>query len=276
MRSLVLCLVISWTAFAGGPVYTAESVVNSASGLGAALAPNTLCTIYGKNLSWTTRQVQQSDIAGGQLPTVLTGTGVRVFVRNIAAYILYVSPTQINFLISSQLMPGPADLWVALDGQAGPTVTVNLAEAAPALFLWAESSSKPLAAIAERLLFEKETNGYKWALATHDSPARPGETIVLYATGLGQTDPPVDEGRLPTMAAEVLERYLFDITLDGTKVERENIQYAGVAPTFGGLYQINLKLPDWAPENPEIRIVMKSGESPAGVRVAAGAAAPAH
>ena len=267
----MLCLLAVSTAAAAKPTYTADSIVNSASGQVGSIAANTLCTIYGKGLSWTTRQVEAGDIADGKLPTILPGTGVRVYVRNIPAYILYVSPTQINFLIPSLLVPGPAEVRVTLDGQAGPNVPVTLAEQAPALFLWAEDGTSELAAIAQRLLPEST-----WALATRGNPARPGETVVLYATGLGETDPPVDDGKLPWRAAEVVDKDLFDITLDGMKVERENIQYAGVAPTFGGLYQINLKLPDWVPETPEIRLSIKSAQSPAGIRLPVSPASQEH
>jgi uncharacterized protein (TIGR03437 family) len=66
------------------------------------------------------------------------------------------------------------------------------------------------------------------------TPARPGETVVLYATGFGQTDPPISNqasatGALPTMPA---------VTVGGLPAF---VIYAGLAAP--GLYQFNVALP---------------------------------
>ena len=50
--------------------------------------------------------------------------------------------------------------------------------------------------------------------------------------------------------------------------------YAGLAPGFAGLYQINLKLPSDVPTNPEIRVVVGTDESPPLIQLAT-ASAPA-
>jgi len=55
------------------PAYTAASVVNSASNLADALAPNAIATIYGTDLSYGTSQASSGNIVNRMLPSVLAG-----------------------------------------------------------------------------------------------------------------------------------------------------------------------------------------------------------
>jgi uncharacterized protein (TIGR03437 family) len=169
----------------------------------------------------------ESDIQGGKLPSVLSG--VRVYVGGQPVPLLYVSPRQINFLMPDNLLAGEHNLWVFRQGIVGETVRVKLLDAAPALF--------PL--------------GDGFAIATHadstlitsEAPASPGEVIVLYAAGLGRTDPPGRTGELAGIAAWIKLRSDLRILLNGEPIDRAGIYYAGVTPGSAGLYQINFRLP---------------------------------
>lgn len=238
--------------------YSAATVVNAATGQ-PILAPNTFATIYGRDLAFTTRQLQPSDVQGGLLPVHLPGTGVRVWVDGIAAAIWYVSPTQVNFLVPQNLLPGrDARLWLTLDGRAGPEVLVRLAPVSPGLFLL-----DPETVVAARL---------DGSVLTRDAPARPGQDIVLFATGLGPTAPETPYREIATSAAPLVDLPRFQITLDDQPVPPENIRYAGAAPRFAGVYQINLLLPSGLPPNPRIRIAAGGAWSPEGTRLPATAA----
>jgi len=116
------------------PLYVESSVVNAASPVSGGLAPNTLATIYGQYLAHDRRAIAASDIRAGMLPTTLPGTGVRVVIGGYPAPLLYVSPTQINFLVPAQVSPGISDLRVVLDNRYGPGIRVAIRDAAPALF----------------------------------------------------------------------------------------------------------------------------------------------
>src|SRR3984957_15739088 len=77
------------------PSYSAASIVNAATQTAETLAPNTIATIYGTNLSWTTHAVTAGDLNGGTLPNSLEG--VSVYVTGILSNLFFVSPGQINF-----------------------------------------------------------------------------------------------------------------------------------------------------------------------------------
>ncbi len=242
------------TASRQAPTYSAASIVNSASNTADSYAPNGFITIYGKNLAWTKRALTPQDISGDKLPTILPGTGVRVNIGGIFAHIYYVSPDQINALLPADLRPGPTELRVQVDATYGPAIPITISKAAPGLFQIPETSF----AIASH------SDG---SLCTADAPARPGEAIVLWATGLGTTVPRLGYGEIPSGAAVLEEITSFDIGLDGGHLDAHKVEYAGVAPGFGGLYQINMRLPDDIGVDPEIRITASGVTSPEGVRV---------
>jgi uncharacterized protein (TIGR03437 family) len=238
------------------PIYDAASVVNAADNQSGALAANTLGTIYGANLSYGTAAITSGNIQGGLLPVVLGDSETEVFVNHYAADLYYVSPTQINFLVPPMLTPGPSEVQVTIDGLAGPAVAFTLAPAAPGLFQLDLQN-----AIAT------ETDG---SILTPASPAQPGDIVTLYATGLGEVTPPAIYGQLPVGAAPLVAGANLSILLDGVAVDASAIGYAGIAPGFAGLYQINLTLPVSTGSNPEIRLQLDGATSIPGVHLPVG------
>jgi uncharacterized protein (TIGR03437 family) len=251
---LLVTLLADLSCTTGAPCYTAASIANAAANVAGLYSPNSFLTIYGTNLSYVTKPIGPGDIVAGQLPWALTGTGVNVLVGGISAYMYYVSPNQVNVLIPSLLTPGLVTVQLENRSVYGPAVQITLAEAAPALF-----QSDATTVIA--------THG-NGPLVTADSPAVSGEVVVLYASGLGETAPEAVCGWLPEMAWPLADFADFQVLLNGQAVDPQSIQYAGQAPGFAGLFQINLKLPANCPPNPEIRIgflnQMGSNLSPAG------------
>jgi len=234
----------------GLPYYTADSIANSAAGVSGLYAPNTFVTIYGQNLAYTTRALQPGDISSGTLPTVLPGTGLRVLLNGISADIYYVSPTQVNFLVPTSLIAGPVNLQLVVDGAAGPAIPIMLGTSAPSLF-----QTDAITALGVHL---------DNSLITAASPARPGEIVVLYATGVGPTSPAAIPDQIPHTAASVTPLSGFSLLMNGTAVDPHQILYVGVTPGFAGLFQINWQVPSNAPANPEIRIGYAGTLSPAG------------
>ncbi len=258
--AIFLCALASPSAQAQGsataPFFTSAGIVQAATQTGGTLAPNAIATIYGTNLSWTTHIVNVADLNDGTLPTSVDGVTVQV--QGILSSLLYVSPGQINFIIPYELTLPTVSVIVARQGLAGPyaangtpAVQIHLATAAPGFFQWNGNF-----AIAEH------ADG---SLITAGSPAQPNEVIVLYAAGLGRTSPDVSSGAIPWSAVTILYSSQMQILLNAVPCPQTNIYYAGVAPGFAGLYQINVRLPGVLPANPQIQIAIGSQVSPAGV-----------
>ena len=250
MRGLVFALAvfsIPSILTAEAPIYSAASLVNSADNQAGWLAPNTIATLYGTNLAYETKTLSGNSPVGGDATVNIGG---------FVATLYYISPTQINFLIPPNLLPGTFNFVIVTDSLQGPTIPIQLASTAPALFQ-----------LDQQNIIATSATG---SLITPTASAQPGDVVVLYATGLGQTIPPVGYGETPSSAAPLAMLSDFQVLLDGNPVDPGNIAYAGIAPGFSGLYQINLFLPTATGSNPEIRIAIGAAVSIAGLHIPVG------
>jgi uncharacterized protein (TIGR03437 family) len=229
------------------PSYSTASIANTATNLPAGFAPNTIISIYGTNLSYNT--------GGGSSTTLLPTNlgGVTVYFGLTPGNIFYVSPGQIDVLIPYNLGPGTTNLTVVREGTAGPTVPITLTSTAPGLF-----QSSP-----NTLLATHADN----SLITTASPATAGEVIVIYATGLGYTNPDQTSGVIPVHPALIANLSGLSVLLNGATVAPGTIQYAGVTPGCAGLYQINLLLPTPLPSNPQVQVSIGAQMSPPGMNL---------
>jgi uncharacterized protein (TIGR03437 family) len=237
------------------PTFPPGSVVNSANGSPTSLTPNVLASLYGTNLAFSTGSA--GDPGAGALPTLLAG--VRVIVGGLFASLLYVSPTQVNFIMPPSLLAGQTNIYLLRDFIITPTLQITLLDAAPALF---EDNSS---------LAAEHADG---SLISADAPARPGEVIVVYGTGLGRTDPIQIDGAVARSAAPIILFDQLQVLLDGQAVPVENILYAGITPGFAGLYQINLRLPVQIGAAPELRIALGDQMSQGALRLQMAPAGP--
>jgi uncharacterized protein (TIGR03437 family) len=136
-------------------------------------------------------------------------------------------------------------------GTRGPILTVTVQSAAPAMFQTASGD-----AIATHI---------DGSLVSSVAPATAGEIVTLWATGLGDTNPGLQDGTLPQGVQWIVQLSQFDVQIDGAALDPSAILYAGVAPGFAGLSQVNVRLPDPLPANPEIRLALAGELSPAGL-----------
>jgi uncharacterized protein (TIGR03437 family) len=251
-KRLVLVVLLLKIAWAQAPAYTANEIVNASDYAPGPFAPNSVLSIFGTNLSWYTAGVTPDAVKAAVLPSTLGGA--EVYVDNWAAPLLYVSPSQINFIVPDNEISGPITVSVVRQGVVGPTVTVTLVEAAPALF--GTGTGYAIATHADG------------ALLTADSPAQGGETIVLYATGLGPTQPNPDPGAIPPRAATMLYLSSLSVSLDGVALPSFRIKYAGLTPLSAGLYQINIELPPDVGTDPAIQVTVGTQSDSDGLKIA--------
>ena len=191
------------------------------------VAPGALVSLFGLDLAPATA------VAASQpLPRELAG--VKVLVGGIEAPLLAVlvgdgSSSQITFQIPVELAGLTyADVVVNNNGVFSAPQGIHLWPALPALFTYNGTGTGTAAAL----------HG-DFEAVTAERPAGPGETILLYATGLGETQPPQVSGEPATGAAPATGNVT--VTIGGRSA---TVHYAGAAPGFVGLYQINVAVPD--------------------------------
>ena len=112
--------------------------VISASGFGAftTAAPGSWIEIYGSSLARNTRQWSAADFKGVNAPTSLDGTSVSI--GGQAAAVAYVSPTQVNAQVPSNVGPGPQRVTVTTAAGISAPFTLHLNPTQPGL--WAPPS----------------------------------------------------------------------------------------------------------------------------------------
>jgi uncharacterized protein (TIGR03437 family) len=90
------------------------------------------------------------------------------------------------------------------------------------------------------------------SLVTEENPALPGETIVVYATGLGFIKPDIARAALVTggryQGPELNEPVTFVSSMAGGKTA--NVLYTGMKPGTFSLYEVHLELNSGQPSNP--------------------------
>ena len=206
-----------------------DSVLNGAS-FSTALAPGALISIFGQGLAATTTAASAIP-----LPTVLGGAAVSLNGNPLS--LIYASPGQINAQLPLNVQ-GPATLRVATTaGYAEVPVTIS--DTAPAIF----------------------TGGIlhaNYSPVSPASPARPGETLIVYMTGLGAVDGAIQAGDAAPASPLINVTAPILVNIGGSTLAPS---FAGLAPGFAGLYQVNVAVPDLPPQTYPLRVTARGNPS---------------
>lgn len=201
------------------PTISAGGTVNAAS-FTTGIAPGGLISVFGVHLA-----AQEAVATSFPLPTELSGAFLVLNGRRLP--LLYVSGTQINAQLPFDA--GSGTLTVTSPNGSFST-SVNISAAAPAIFTTAtEAGSLPTVL---------HGNGQ---LVTTSSPAQAGEALSIYLTGLGQVEGTVFAAGQPAPSSPPLRaRMAVQVQFGSSTVTPS---FAGLAPSFAGLYQVNVQVP---------------------------------
>jgi uncharacterized protein (TIGR03437 family) len=220
-----------------GPIV---SLVANAEGEALTIAPNTWVEIKGSNLAppGVSRVWQASDFVNGNMPTQLDGVSVTVNGRG--AYVYYISSTQINILTPIDALSTETQIVVSNDGVEGAQFTALAQLLSPSFFVLGDGMHVAATHLDWTLVGPTSFSvpGYTF------SPAKPGETIAVYANGFGPTSTPVAAGS--TTQGGTLSP-LPVITVAGRNA---TVLFAGLISP--GLFQFNVIVPDSVPEGDQI------------------------
>lgn len=183
--------------------------------------------------------------------------------------IFAVTPEQINAQAPATQTLGPASFTVisncdTADALRSEAVTVELGRAAPQPAREVSSGVEMVtveAATPAFFLYPPVVNGGLIAARFNEGnaavapqgmftdqfgpsrPAKPGDIIVLYGTGWGETAAGLQTGELAEVAAEVLEEADPTVSFGGVVMDPNDIFYVGVTPQAAGLYQLAIRVP---------------------------------
>jgi uncharacterized protein (TIGR03437 family) len=238
---------VSVSSLSVTPHINAGGVVNAASyeGPGNGAAPGSIIAIFGTKLA-------NGTLESKTFPLPTEAAGARVLINGVLTPLFYVSPLQINAQMPF-IAPGQTVKVIVQN-----TYSLNSAEEvlqldsyAPAFFTLDASGQGPAAA-----------QHLDYSLVNAAAPLRPGEWVVLYCTGLGQTQPPVLEEGKPAIGQRTL--VVPGLTVGGATAR---VDYAGAAPTLAGVYQINAIVPSVPAGDRELILTIGGKSSRSGVTI---------
>ena len=212
------------------------------------ISPNALISVFGRDFAPQGAPTLSPALdASGRVAAVLAGACLEIGGRR--APLFAVTPTQINAQVPHDLTGEQATVTVVRgcgteNARRSEAANVAVAAVSPAFFNAVSNPDgrNPLAALhggGPALVGAPE-------LGAEFTPAAPGETVTLYGTGFGPTEPAIEAGRIPGAAANLVHPISF--TVGGIAVPPQDVLYAGASPCCAGLQQFALRLPASLPD----------------------------
>lgn len=217
--------------------------VQTASSFGAfpSAAPGSWIEIYGADMSFSARTWTSADFTGNGLIAPTSLDGVSVTIGGQAAYVDYISATQINVQIPYTVAAG--NQAVVVKDSAGASienVSITINPVQPGMY--APAAFKVGGTQYAGALF---SDGATYALppgvgtGVPTRRANPGDLLTFYGVGFGPVTPTVPAGQVvqqpnPTGLPS------FQLSIEGIPAQ---VEYAGLAPNAIGLYQFNVYVP---------------------------------
>lgn len=192
--------------------------------------------IKGCNLTASpSRMWTGSDIVNGKLPLKLDD--VSVTIDGKPAIIAFISATQLNLVAPADAASGMVNAVVSNGNGTSPAFSVMLQKYSPAFFPWGKY---PVATIGGTWIAPAGFFGP----GVITVPAKPGDTVTLWGTGFGPTNPaPPADAAIPSNPVPAITATPA-ITLGGMAAQ---FMGGAMAPGSAGVYQIAIKVPANAP-----------------------------
>ncbi len=213
-------------------------------------APESIVSAFGSNMA-------AMSAAATSQPLPLSLGDVSVVVDGKQARLFFVSPSQINYQVPSDTPSGLANVVVMNRGQAVLQGTILVSDVALSLFT---ADASGLGAPAGLLLRVRADGQQVYeSLARFDArnrivPApivrRAGEQLFLILFGSGLRYSPNTDGNIGNGVAENIQ-----VSIGGVNAQT---LFAGTAQGFVGLEQLNIRIPDNAPANPNTQVVVRA------------------
>jgi uncharacterized protein (TIGR03437 family) len=211
------------------PGAVATPVINSGGivihgGAVAVVSPGALVDIYGTNLA----AAPATAPAGTSFPTTLGG--VQVFVNKVAVPLIYVSPLQIIFQIPYEAAIGSDSVVVMSNNISSSAGSVTVQNAAPFILTYN----------GNRAIVQNQDS----SVNASNNGAPPASYMTLWLIGSGPLDNPIPTGATAPVNPLSRETLPTTVTVGGQTVQPV---FAGMAPYFAGLMQIDFQMPALTP-----------------------------
>jgi uncharacterized protein (TIGR03437 family) len=216
----------------------------------AGFSSNMYVEIYGDSFSRVTRLWGGGDFSGANAPTSLEG--VRVTINNKPAFIYYVSPGQININVPEDTATGPVQIRVETAQGVSNTITATRSRLSPTLL------TVPSFKIGGKQYVVALTPNFASYIGRPNMipgvafvAPKPGDTVSIYALGLGPTNPPTVAGVTASQNSEVA--LPLQVRIGGAEA---TVSFKGLLQGSIGLYQLNVVIPNIAAGDQTIELTV--------------------
>jgi uncharacterized protein (TIGR03437 family) len=232
------------------PVIASGGVGNAAPGgvAGQGLAPGSYISIYGTNLSDATLGEFTSSLPVSLAQSNVTFDGGGL---SLPGHLQFVSPGQVNVQIPWEFATRQGDF----AGQSSVQMKVVSS------YLYSALYTVPLAQYSPGVFATTDAN-YQSIGASN--PAKRGQTILLFANGLGPVDTPQVSGEPASSTKLVNTNTKASVTIGGTAAE---VDFSGLAPGLVGCYQVNVVVPSGISAGTQQMVVSVNGVASAAISI---------
>ncbi len=223
-------------------------VVNAASGAHHGVSPGSLASAY-----MLAQPFQPAQATNLPLPTTLDGVILLIGDR---APLLAVTPTQINFQVPWDLVPGASSglFTLVTPAQSFPSPwAIDVTQFSPGIFTMnGQGTGQGAIVIANSSTIAAPADSFSGS-----QPAAPAEYVSIFCTGLG----PVTNQ--PANGAPALSSPLSftisapTVTIGGTPA---TVEFSGLAPGLVGVDQLNVQVPVAAPSGAKVPVVVQTAD----------------
>jgi uncharacterized protein (TIGR03437 family) len=234
------------------PIIGAGGIVNAASGA-PVIAPGAFIAIYGANMGGGVTTASKVPF-----PTSLGST--EVFLGGQSLPLFFTSAQQIDAIVPYDIAANSSQQLIVQTGDAlSQPEPVTVAAAQPGVFTQNQSGSGPGAILGQK-------PGGVAALNTAANPASAGDALLIFCTGLGTVTPAVAAGSAASTTKLSNTDNPVTVTVGGDNAQ---VLFAGLAPGFVGLYQVNVIVPSGIAAASDVPVVLTAaGATSAPVTVA--------
>jgi uncharacterized protein (TIGR03437 family) len=228
------------------PVLASGGALNGASfAVGAPLSPGSMFSIFGSKLS-------QGQAGSPRLPLETQLAGALATIGGRQVPLIVATAGQINAIVPYGLTPNTEHQLIVRTGDRySLPEPIVLAPTQPAIFS-KDATGKGQGTIV------KATGG----LAEPGNAAPVGSVVVVYCTGLGEVDQPVEAGQ-PAPGSPPAKA-IGDVRLRIGEADA-TVLFAGLVPGFTGLYQVNAIVPENVTPGDAVEVVLFAAGQPSPV-----------
>jgi uncharacterized protein (TIGR03437 family) len=265
---LILTAVVAGTVVAQVPTVNDGGVLNGAS-YSTTNPPGSLIVIFGTNMTSKAGVLLHASTTPLSITLKNSSDTISVKINGKAAPMFYASTTQTSVQLPWGISEGTANIVVTRNGTESASQQMQVGQFSPGIFTTTQDgkgmalafNAIPITVNGQAALAIAQPSGSVPGLPT--VPAKVGDHMLVYCTGLGAVTPTIANGAAPCALGgckptdkQRKTNTLPKVLIGGVSA---HVEFSGLAPQFVGVYQLNFEVPSGVPTGNAVPIQIQIG-----------------